>query len=90
MRVLEWILKRSFDEIDAEETAIGYMPKPEDINIEGLDISLDTMKELLSVDVESWKEDIENIREFYSKFDEFDTLPQELRDQLDALEKRLG
>jgi phosphoenolpyruvate carboxykinase (GTP) len=90
MRVLEWILKRSFDEIDAVETAIGYMPKPEDINIEGLDISLDTMKELLSVDVESWKEDIENIREFYSKFDEFDTLPQELRDQLDALEKRLG
>ena len=90
MRVLEWILKRAFDEIDAEETAIGYMPKPEDINIEGLDISLDTMKELLSVDVESWKEDIENIREFYSKFDEFDTLPQELRDQLDALEKRLG
>ena len=90
MRVLEWILKRSFDEIDAEETAIGYMPKPEDINIEGLDISLDTMKELLSVDVESWREDIENIREFYSKFDEFDTLPQELRDQLDALENRLG
>ena len=90
MRVLEWILKRSFDEIDAVETAIGYMPKPEDINIEGLDISLDTMKELLSVDVESWREDIENIREFYSKFDEFDTLPQELRDQLDALENRLG
>ncbi len=91
MRVLEWILKRAFDEIDAVETEIGYMPRPEDINIEGLDdVTLDTMKELLSVDKEYWKEDVENIKEFYAKFDEFDTLPQELKDQLAALEKRLG
>jgi len=90
MRVLEWILKRAFDEIDAVETPIGYMPRPEDINIEGLDLDLDTMKDLLSVDVKYWKEDVENIKQFYAKFDEFNTLPQELRDQLTALEKRLG
>ena len=90
MRVLEWILKRAFDEIDAVETPIGYMPRPEDINIEGLDLDLDTMKDLLSVDVKYWKEDVENIKQFYAKFDEFNTLPQELRDQLAALEKRLG
>ena len=90
MRVLEWILKRAFDEIDAVEAPIGYMPRPEDINIEGLDLDLDTMKDLLSVDVKYWKEDVENIKQFYAKFDEFNTLPQELRDQLTALEKRLG
>jgi phosphoenolpyruvate carboxykinase (GTP) len=90
LRVLEWIMMRAFDEVDAVETAIGYMPKPEDINIEGLDLDLDTMKDLLSVDVKYWKEDVENIKQFYSKFDEFDTLPQELRDHLAALDKRLG
>ena len=36
LRVLEWILKRCDNEVDAVETAIGYVPKPEDINLEGL------------------------------------------------------
>ena len=91
LRVLEWIMKRAFDEVDAVETEIGYMPNPEDINIEGLeDVTLDTMKDLLSVDKDLWKEDVVGIKEFYSKFDEFDTLPQELKDELAALEKRLG
>lgn len=91
LRVLEWIMKRAFDEIDAVETEIGYMPKPEDINIEGLkDINLDTMKSLLSVDKELWKEDIKSIKEFYSKFDEFDTLPAELKKELADFEARLN
>lgn len=91
LRVLEWIMKRAFDEIDAVETEIGYMPKPEDINIEGLDgITLDTMKGLLSVDKELWKEDVKSIKEFYSKFDEFDTLPAELKKELADFEARLN
>ena len=91
LRVLEWIMKRAFDEIDAVETEIGYMPKPEDINIEGLDgITLDTMKGLLSVDKELWKEDVKSIKEFYAKFDEFDTLPAELKKELADFEARLG
>ena len=93
LRVLEWIMKRAFDEVDAVETEIGYMPNPEDINIEGLEgegITLDVMKGLLSVDKDLWKEDVVGIKEFYAKFDEFDTLPQELKNQLAALEKRLG
>ncbi len=91
MRVLDWIMKRAFDEVEAVETAIGYMPNAEDINIEGLDeISLDTMKDLLSVDKTAWLEDIENITEFYDKVDTYKTLPAELRTQLADLEKRLG
>ena len=89
MRVLTWILDRCEDKVDAVETAIGYVPKAEDINIEGLDgITLDTIRELVSVDVESWKEDIDNIKEFYNLVG--DRVPAELKEELAALEARLG
>ena len=89
MRVLLWILARCEDKVDAVETAIGYVPKAEDINIEGLDgVTIDTIKDLLSVDVDSWKEDCKNIREFYGVIG--DHMPKELYEELDALEKRLG
>ena len=89
MRVLLWILARCAGEVDAVETAIGYVPKAEDINIEGLDgITVDTIKELLTVDVDSWKEDVANIREFYAQIG--DHVPAELHEELDALAKRLG
>ena len=88
MRVLLWILARCEGKVDAVESPIGYLPKPEDINVEGLDISEDTLKDLLSVDRESWKADIENIREFYAQIG--DHVPAELYEELAALEKRLG
>ena len=88
MRVLLWILDRVAGKVDAKETAIGYVPNADDINIEGLDLSKDTLKELLEVDVPSWKQDIGNIKEFYDLVGE--RVPAELREELDALEKRLG
>ncbi|MCH5200229.1 MAG: phosphoenolpyruvate carboxykinase (GTP) [Oscillospiraceae bacterium] len=91
MRVLDWIIQRVEGKVDAVETAIGYEPKPEDINIEGLEdegITLDVVKDLLSVDVEYWKEDVKGIKEFYAKFG--DKLPEEMKKQLAALEERLG
>ena len=89
MRVLMWILDRCEDKVDAVETAIGYVPKAEDINIEGLEgITLDTIRDLVSVDVESWKEDIANIKEFYNLVG--DRVPAELKEELAALEARLG
>ena len=88
MRVLMWILARCEDKVDAVETAIGYVPKAEDINIEGLDIDMATIEELLRVDVESWKEDVANIKEFYAMIGE--RVPAELYDELAALEARLG
>jgi phosphoenolpyruvate carboxykinase (GTP) len=90
MRVLDWIIERAEGNADAVETAIGFEPKPEDINIEGLEdegINLEVMKELLSVDAGLWKEDVEGIKEFYGKFG--DKLPAELKKQLAALEERL-
>ena len=88
MRVLMWILSRCEGKADAVETAIGYEPKPEDINIEGLDITVDTIKDLLSVDKDLWKEDAQGIEEFYAKFGS--KLPAEMRKQLDALKERLA
>ena len=56
-----------------------------------LDIGLnDTMKDLLSVDKDLWKEDVESIKQFYAKFDEFDTLPAVLKKELSDFEERLA
>ena len=91
LRVVLWALDRCAGKVDAVETAIGYLPKPEDINIEGLEddgIDIDVIKSLLSVDSELWKEDAEGVREFYDKIG--GRMPEELYKQLDALEKRLG
>lgn len=88
MRVLLWILDRCEGKVDAVESPIGYLPKPEDINIEGLDLTQETLKDLLSVDADSWKADITNIKEFYALIG--DHVPAELYEELAALEKRLG
>ena len=88
MRVLLWILARCEGKVDAVETPIGYVPDYKDINIEGLDITEDTMKELLSVDTAAWLEDVENIKEFYAMIG--DRVPAELKEELAALEARLS
>lgn len=88
MRVLDWILKRCEETVDADETAIGYVPKPEDINLEGCSVDKETLKGLLNVDTETWKKEAEGIKEFYKKFG--DKLPKELNEELAALESRLN
>jgi phosphoenolpyruvate carboxykinase (GTP) len=88
MRVLMWILARCEGKVEADITPIGYVPHAEDINIEGLDgITVDTIRNLLSVDKESWLADIENIKEFYAQVG--DRVPQTMYDELAALEARL-
>ena len=88
LRVIEWVLKRAFGEADAVETEIGYMPKPEDINIAGTDVTPETLRSLLTVDKDLWKQETAGIREFYAKFG--DKLPAKLREELETLEKRLN
>ena len=88
MRVLDWILQRCEDKVEARETAIGYIPYAKDINIEGLDITVDTIEGLLSVDKASWLEDVENIKAFYQQVG--DRVPATMYDELKALESRLN
>ena len=88
MRVLTWIVDRCEGKADAVETPIGYEPKPEDIDVEGLDITTDTVRDLLSVDKNLWKEEVKGIKEFYAKFG--DKLPQALESELVTLESNLN
>ena len=85
-RVLEWIIKRCEGEVDAKETAIGYVPYAEDINLEGIqDFDIETLKSILEVDKAAWAKEAEGIEEFYKQFG--DKLPEELKNQLATLKK---
>lgn len=86
MRVLDWMIKRIEGTVDAKETAIGYVPNAEDINLEGCDINIDTLKSILEVDNKAWAIEAEGIKEFYTKFG--DRLPQELAKECEALIER--
>ncbi len=88
MRVLLWILARCDGKVDAIETPIGFVPKADDINIEGLDITRETLEGLLDVDCELWLEDCKGIRDFYAQVGS--RVPAELYHELDALEERLS
>ena len=68
MRVLDWILARCNDELDAVESPIGYIPKSDDIKLEGSGVTKDVLEELLYVDKDLWREEVANIKEFYSQF----------------------
>ncbi len=89
LRALEWILGRCDGTADAVETPIGYVPKAEDICLEGLDeVTPETLKELLKVDPAQWKAEVADIKTHYAKFG--DKLPKELADCLAALEAWVG
>jgi phosphoenolpyruvate carboxykinase (GTP) len=86
MRVLNWIIDRCEGKADAVESPIGYLPK--EIDTTDLDISNDVMNELLSVDKEVWKEDLEDQKKFFAQFG--DKLPQGIKDEMAKLEENLN
>ena len=88
MRVLDWILKRCAGTVDAEETAIGYVPYAKDIDLEGLDYSRETLESILYVDKARWSAEADEIREFYKQFG--DKLPKELSANLETLKENCG
>ncbi len=85
MRVLEWILGRCDDAVDAQETAIGYVPYAKDIDLDGLDYSRETLESILYVDKARWSAEADEIAQFYKQFG--DKLPKELSDCLATLKK---
>ena len=88
-RVLAWVFARCSGKGDAKETAIGFLPTEDAIDLKGLEgeVSTDDLKELLKVDVEGWKNELAMIKEHYAKFGA--KLPAELTKQLEGLESRL-
>ena len=88
MRVLLWILNRCAGKVDAVESEIGYLPKPEDIDLTGLEDENVDIKGLLTIDKQVWLEDIANIEEYFAQFG--DKLPKEMADELAKLKANLS
>ncbi len=88
MRVLNWIIDRCEGKATATETAIGYVPQPEDIDLTDLDMDIETLKSILKVDKDVWTKEAEEIEEHYKKFG--DKLPAQLREQLENLKANLA
>jgi phosphoenolpyruvate carboxykinase (GTP) len=86
-RILDWIIKRCEEEVEAVESPIGYLPKAKDINLDGLEMTEEKLNSLLHIDKDLWMEDTKNIEEFYSKFG--DRLPKQLKDELNLLKNNL-
>ena len=89
IRVLNWIIDRCEGKVDADETAIGYVPKAEDIDLTDLkDFDIETLKSILEVNKDVWMQEAAEIEEHYKKFG--DRLPEELKAQLEGLKERLA
>lgn len=88
LRVLDWIIKRCREDVNAVKTPIGYVPAPDTLNLEGLDMPDGVMEKLLSVSTADWVEEVNGLEEFYAKFG--DRLPGEIWDELRALKNRLS
>ena len=87
-RVLAWIFRRLDGAVGAQETVVGNVPRPEDLETDGLDLSRGQLEELLRVDEDGVREELEQIRGHLARFG--DRLPRELRAQFEALERRLA
>ena len=87
LRVLEWIIDRCRYRIGAKETPIGYLPRPDDIDMTGLDLPADTLEKALHIDRQEWLQDLADQDKFFAIFG-YD-LPKEIRHEQAALKKRL-
>jgi phosphoenolpyruvate carboxykinase (GTP) len=88
LRVLRWVIERCEGKADAVETPIGYLPKDDGIDIDGLDVAAHTMRELLAVDEAKWRAELEDIGEYLASFGS--RLPRRLADEQQKVLKALG
>jgi len=87
-RVLAWVFRRCDDAAEAVDTPIGRVPAAGALDLDGLDMSPEALEELLRVEPADWKAQLPQVREHFAQFG--DRLPPALREQLDALERRLA
>ena len=90
LRVLDWIIQRCQNKIDAKETPIGYVPFKEDIDTSGLNISEENLNALLTIDPDQWLVEMDAIKEYFNEFGE--RLPNQLLNEhakvVDSLNKK--
>jgi phosphoenolpyruvate carboxykinase (GTP) len=88
IRALKWICERVEGTAQAQKTAIGNLPAPDALDLSGLDLPADDLRQLIAVDIAGWKKEVEDVAANYAKFG--NKLPKALSGQLDGLRKRLG
>ncbi|MFW9804728.1 MAG: phosphoenolpyruvate carboxykinase domain-containing protein, partial [Candidatus Thorarchaeota archaeon] len=84
-RVIKWMIERINGTVKANESTIGLLPNIDDMDLNGLDISGESMEMLFKIDLEEWKAETEDMEKFYDEFG--DKLPSALRGYLDNLKK---
>jgi phosphoenolpyruvate carboxykinase (GTP) len=87
LRVLEWVLDRCNNKVEAFKTPIGYLPYPADIDLTGLDIAEKDLERLLEIREEDWSEELKGIKKFFKEFKS--DLPQEMWQEFEALSDRI-
>jgi phosphoenolpyruvate carboxykinase (GTP) len=87
-RVLEWVLERVAGTGAFVDTPIGRVPTPDAIDTAGLDLDPEVLRQLVSVDADSWRQEIPQVEDHYASIGE--RLPVALKDELRKLEKRLS
>jgi phosphoenolpyruvate carboxykinase (GTP) len=88
LRVLRWIIERSWNDGEGDETPIGTVPTPSAIPQDGLDLPSGAMHELLHIDRTAWTDEVSEQQTFFDQFG--DRLPQELTRERDDLAVRLS
>jgi phosphoenolpyruvate carboxykinase (GTP) len=86
-RVLKWAIERIEGKAAAAETAIGYIPTPDQIDLEGLDAPVEDIAASLAFDVDEWRAELPQIEEWFDRIG--DRLPSSMRDEFEALRQRL-
>ena len=86
-RVLKWVFERCEGRAHANDTPIGRMPSPSDLDTAGLDISKAALEKILSVDLDGWTAEVPLIRKHFDKFG--DRLPKGMAEEVDKLQARL-
>jgi len=88
LRVLLWVLDRVRGKGKATQTELGHMPTPDALDLDGLNVTRETMEQLLRVNRDEWKTETDNQRTFYETFGS--RLPEPIWQEFGALRKRIG
>jgi phosphoenolpyruvate carboxykinase (GTP) len=88
LRVIRWIIDRCANRVGANESAIGNLPLEKDLDVAGLGLNGDTMKELLSIDPVAWRHEMEDIGKYLGEFGR--RIPSRLKEEHGAVSKRLA
>jgi phosphoenolpyruvate carboxykinase (GTP) len=87
LRVLEWVLDRCNNKVEGVRTPIGYVPRPQDIDLSGLHLAGGTLEKLLAIHKQDWLEELKGVKIFFNQFK--GDLPKELWQEYKDLEVRL-